>query len=281
MSNGIVRPSDILSKLSVEAQTSALSNKLQGIALPTGTPDAKLRVGYVTAFDPMTWTCSAMIGDQLTEIPSIQVLGHVQPMIDQAGLFVQAGGDKSTQYTMVGVLTQGSTGGASWRIRKSADQAVTNSATLGPDTHLNFYAQSERSYIFETQLFVRQNSAVDTLDFNVGWILPAGATYTIGGTGPATAIVGGNASQASSSGQYRAGVAAVSGDKLSFGIEPATTGGVYDFHTVSIVVSGTITLAATSGLCSVGWCQNVAAAASTQVRAGSWLKVEATSELLP
>lgn len=278
---GIVKPSEILNNLQADRQVGLLSDKLKAQIQPAGTPDAKLRLGYVAAFDPATWTVTALIGDQLTSIPNIPVLQGVLPLVEQAGMFAQVSRDATTEYTLIGMLGQGSKGGGAWRIRKSADQAVTNSASIGADTHLNFYAQSERSYIFEAQLFVRQNSTVDTLDFNVGWVLPAGATYTIGGSGPATAIVAGNASQASASGQYRAGVAAVSLDKLSFGIEPATTGGVYDFHTVSIVVSGCITMGATSGLCSVGWCQNVGAAASTQVRAGSWLRVDATSELLP
>jgi hypothetical protein len=281
VTGGIVKPSEILSKLAVEAQTAGLSNKLQRLTAPAGTPDAKVRVGYVMAFDPATWTVTAMVGDSITQITGIPALAGFQPMIQQAGLFLQAGGDGTTQYTLIGMLGQGSTGGGAVRVRKAADQSVTNTATLGADSELAFYAQSERSYIFEAQLFVRQNSTVATLDLNVGWLLPAGATYTIGGSGPDTSIAGGNASLASASGQYRAGLAAVSGDKLAFGVEPATTGGTYDFHIVSVWVAGCITMGATSGLCSVGWCQNIGAAASTQVRAGSWLKVDATNELLP
>lgn len=278
MTGGVVKPSEILSKLTVEAQTAGLTGKLQAITSPGGTPDAKVRMGYVSAFDPQTWTVTANIGDQVTSIAGIPALVGFQPIVGQVGIFLQTGGDGTTQYTLAGMLTQGATGGAAVRVRKVNDQTITNSATITADTHLQFYAQAQRTYIFEAQLFVRQNSVVDTLDFNVGLLLPAGATYTIGGIGPATAIVGGTASQASSSGQYRGFVGSVSGDKLAFGIEPATTGGVYDFHTVSIFVSGVISMDVTSGLCSIGWCQNVAAAASTQVRAGSWLKVDQTSE---
>lgn len=281
MSKGIVKPSEVLSKLAVESQTAGLSGKLQRIIAPEGTPDAKVRLGYVMSFDPATWTVTAMIGDALTQISGIPALAGFQPMVEQAGMFLQTGGDGTTQYTLIGMLGQGSTGGGAVRIRKSADQSVTNSTVLGADTHLAFYAQSERSYIFETQLFVRQNSTVATLDLNVGWILPAGATYTIGGAGPDTSIAIGNPSLAPATGQFRAGVGAVSGDKLAFGVEPATAGGVYDYHIASVLVSGCITMGATSGLCSVGWCQNIGAAASTQVRAGSWLKVDATGELLP
>lgn len=277
----MVKPQQVLANLVQGAQIDKLSGKLNRMAIPGGTPDAKVRLGYVTAFDPQTWTVTAMIGDQLTSIPNIQVLGHVQPMIEQAGLFVQTGGDRTSQYTMIGVLGQGSTGGTSVRVRKVLDQAITNSATITADDYLVFSAQSERTYIFEAQLFVRQNSVVDTLDFNVGWLLPAGATYTIGGSGPSIGIAGGTASLAAYDGNWRGFVGSASGGKLAFGVEPATTGGVYDFHTVSIFVSGVISMGAASGVCSLGWCQNVAAAASTQVRAGSWLKVDATSELLP
>lgn len=280
MSKGIVKPQQVLANLQRDAQLLKLSNKLQTFKDPGGTPDAKIRLGYVSAFDPQTWTVTAQIGDQVTAIPNIQVLGHVVPMIGQAGMFAQTGGDKTSQYTMIGVLTQGNTGGTSVRVRKAADQTVTNSATLGADTELRFYAQSERSYLFEAQLFVRQNSVVTNLDFNVGFILPTGATYCIGGSGPDIGIAIGNASQATSTTQYRAFIDSTN-DKLAFGVEPATTGGVYDFHTVSILVSGSIKMSATSGLCSLAWCQNIAAAASTQLRAGSWLKVDATSELLP
>lgn len=284
MSSGIVKPSDILSKLSVEAQTSALSNKLQGIALPTGTPDAKLRVGYVTAFDPMTWTCSAMIGDQLTEIPSIQVLGHVQPMVDQAGLFVQAGGDKSTQYTMIGVLTQGSTGGASWRIRKPADQSVTNTATLQLDSDLKFYGQDQRAYLFHAVLFVHTNSAVtpNAADFALGWTLPTGASWSGGGCGPDTAVVGQVDSQETAGSQFRGFTGQPSTARLPFGLEPANVAGVYDNRISTITFSGSIKMGnAASGVCTLSWCQNVAAAASVKVREGSFLTVDATQGIYP
>lgn len=281
MSNGIVKPAEILLKLAVESQTAGLSDKLKGIITPAGTPPAKVRVGYVVALDPATWTVSAMVGDAVTQIDGIPALAGFQPMVGQAGMFLQTGGDGTTQYTLIGMLGQGSTGGGAVRIRKSADQAVTNSTVLGADTHLAFYAQSERSYIFEYQLFVRQNSTTFNNNIVVGWMLPSGATYTIGGSGITISPTGGNDSLLAGSGQYRAGVGAVSGDKLAFGVELAQSVGVYNPRRSSIIVSGCITMGATSGLCSVGWAQNTGAASGTQVCAGSWLKVDATSELLP
>lgn len=284
MSNGIVKPSDILSKLSVDAQTAGLSNKLQGLVTPPGTPDAKMRIGYVTAFDPMTWTCSAVIGDQLTEIPSIQVLGHVQPMVEQAGLFVQTGGDRSSQYTMVGVLTQGSTGGATWRIRKSADQNVTNTATLQLDSDLKFYGQDQRAYLFRAVLFVRTNSAVtpNAADFALGWTLPTGASWSGGGSGPDTAVVGQVDSQETAGSQFRGFTGQPSTARLPFGLEPANAAGVFDNRISTITFTGSIKMGnSASGVCTLSWCQNVAAAASVQVREGSYLSVDATSGLYP
>jgi hypothetical protein len=282
VSKGIVKPSEVLSKLTIEAQTAGLSGKLQRTITPAGTPDAKLRLGYVMAFDPATWTVTAMIGDQLTQITGIPALAGFQPMIEQAGMFMQTGGDGTSQYTLIGMLGQGSTGGGAVRVRKSADQSTTNSTTLGADTHLNFYAQSERSYIFEAQVFVQQNSTT-AVNFNIGWILPSGATYSIGGVGPTISPAAGNDSLLTASGQYRGGMGAVSGDKLAFGVEVTTpTNGAYNTRHASISVSGVITMSATSGLCSLGWCQNTGVAGvSTRVRAGSWLKVDVTGELLP
>jgi hypothetical protein len=278
----MVEPQRVLANLQQSVQLSKLSSKLQTFKDPGGTPDAKIRLGYVSAFDPQTWTVTAQIGDQVTAIPNIQVLGHVQPMIGQAGMFIQTGGDKTSQYTMIGVLTQGNTGGTVARVRKTADQTTSNTTTIGPDAELQFYAQSERSYIFEAQLFVQQNSSTVFNHFNIGWLLPTGSTYCIGGAGASTAIVTGNASQAASTSQFRAGVDSVPGDKLAFGVEKATVNGVYDAWSSSIIISGTIKMAATSGLCQLGWCQNTGGAGtSTKVRAGSWLKIDATSELLP
>lgn len=282
MSKGIVKPSEVLSKLAVESQTAGLSGKLQRIIAPEGTPDAKVRLGYVMSFDPATWTVTAMIGDALTQITGIPALAGFQPMVEQAGMFLQTGGDGTTQYTLIGMLGQGSTGGGAVRVRKSADQSTTNTTTLGADSHLNFYAQSERSYIFEAQVFVRQNSTT-AVNFNIGWILPTGATYTIGGTGPTISPTLGSLSLLTASGQYRAGVGSVSGDKLAFGVEVTNqANGTYSTQHSHVHVTGVITLAATSGLCSLGWCQNTGVAGvGTQVRAGSWLKVDATGELLP
>lgn len=285
MSKGIVKPSEVLSKLTVESQTAGLSGKLQRTIAPEGTPDAKVRLGYVVAFDPQTWTVTAMIGDQLTEIQSIQVLGHVQPMVDQAGMFVQTGGDGTTQYTMIGVLTQGSTGGTMWRIRKSADQNVTNTATLQPDNELKFYAQDQRAYLFQAVLFVRTNSNVSvepTSDFAVGWTLPTGASWSGGGSGPDTAVVGGPDSQETSNSQYRGMTGQPSTTRLPFGVEPANTAGVFGNRISTITVSGSIKMGnAASGLCTLSWCQNIAASASVQVREGSYLTVDATSGLYP
>lgn len=281
MSKGLVEPSKILEGLKTNQQIGQLSEKLREQADPGGTPYAKVRVGYIATFDPVTWTCSAMIGDTLTEITGIQVLMHVQPMVEQTGVFVQTGGQGTTQYTLIGMLSQGSTGGGSVRVRKSADQAVTNSSTLGADSHLAFTAQSERSYIFEAQLFVRQNSTVATLDLNVGWVLPSGAVWHIGGAGPDIGIAAGGGTLVSASGNWRGLTDAPAGSKLAFGVEPAAVGGTYDSRIVSVFVAGSIKMGATSGLCSLAWCQNIGAAASTQIMAGSWLKVDATSELLP
>lgn len=280
MTKGIVKPSEVLSALTVESQTAGLSDKLKRIVTPPGTPDAKVRVGYVSTFDPATWTVTAFIGDSVTPIASVPVLAGFQPIEEQPGMFLQTGGDGTSQYTLIGMIGIGSTGGGTVRIRKSADQTITNSATVTADTHLTFYAEAQRSYIFQAQLFVQQNNTGDP-DFNASWLLPSGATFSMGGAGAAVAITGGNGSQAAFNGQWRANTAAVSGTKLSFGIE-AAAGAAYDFHIVSVLVSGTIVMDVTGGLCSLGWCQNVAVASNTtKVQAGSWLKVDATSELLP
>lgn len=284
MSSGIVKPSDILSSLTADAQTVGLSDKLNGLITPDGTQFAKVRLGYVTAFDPQTWTVTAVIGDQVTSIPNIQVLGHVQPLISQAAMFVQTGSDRTTQYTMIGVLTQGSTGGTMWRLRKTADQNVTNTATLQTDNDLKFYGQDQRSYLFQAVLFVRTNSAnvPNGADFSVGWTLPTGASWSGGGTGPELGVVGQVDSLDIANNQFRGVTGQTSAGRIAYGLEPANAAGVFDNRISTIVVSGSIKMGnAFSGLCSLSWCQNIAAAASVQVREGSYLTVDADSGVYP
>ena len=243
---------------------------------PAGTPFSKVRLGYVVAIDATTWTCTAQIGDQVATVPGIPILAGVQPVLSWAGQFleVSAGGGK-TEYTLIGMLMQAP---GTVRLRKTSAQTVTNSAVLTADTDLKFYALAGRTYLFDALLFARQNSTVATLDFAMGWLMPAGATWTGGGSGPDSAVIAGNASQESANGNYRGLVAQPATAKLPFGLEPVVTGGVYDFKISTIMVSGSIKMSSTSGMCSLAWCQNVAAGASVEVQEGSSLKVDMTSE---
>src|SRR5690349_10200021 len=123
----IVHPADILQKAQSAQAVNRLADTIGRQIDPGGTPYAKMRLGYVTAFDPATWTCTAVIGDLLTPITGIAVLAEVMPAVQGAAMFAQTGGKSTTQYILIGSLPKDSgtpTYGKTWRIRKPAEQSV-------------------------------------------------------------------------------------------------------------------------------------------------------------
>lgn len=264
-----VRPAEILASAQAAASVRGLSQKILQKTDPDGTPDAKLRMGFVVAFDAATWTCTALIGDQLTQVPGIPILADVMPAVECAGHFLQVG----NEYTLIGMLAKGP---ASFRIRKTANQSIFNTGSGNNDTDLKFYGVAGRTYIFDAMLFVFQNTGTATLDIKLGWTLPAGATWTGGGPGPISTIATGTGTEAGGTGNWRAAFS-TTGILLPYGVEGSAGVGI-DGTSVVIPFEGSIKMGATSGLCSLAWVQNAPGTATTTVREGSFLKADMTSE---
>jgi hypothetical protein len=134
-----VRPAEILAAAQTNASIRGLSQKILQQTGPDGTPFAKGRLGFVVAFDTATWTCTALIGDQLTQVPGIPVLADVVPAVECAGQFLQIG----DQYTLIGMLAKGP---AAVRIRKTANQSIFNTGSATADNDLKFYGVAGRSF---------------------------------------------------------------------------------------------------------------------------------------
>lgn len=262
----IVKPAEILAKAQAQSTTNQLAKKLLLQSDPPGTPAAKTRLGYVVAFDAATWTCTALIGDQLTQVPEIPVLAGVVPVIECAGMFQQVG----DQYTLFGMLNKGP---GQVRIRKAADQTINNQATMTNDTELKFWGVAGRSYLMEALILALQNSVTVVVDFKLGWNLPSGATWSSGGLGPVQAIGIGNSEEVGASANFRGYSNIASGTSIPFGMEPDTSNRASTFQ-----LHGSIKMGATSGWCNVAWAQRVNSAINTTVKEGSYLKVDITSE---
>lgn len=275
----IVQPALILQQAQGKIATNQLAGAIQRQIIPPGTSPAKVRLGYVQAFDPATWTCTALIGDLLTPIPNIAVLGEVYPAIESAAIFLQTGGERTTEYICVGTLPKDPgtpTYGRTWNLRTAADQTMTNSAGPVSDTYLKFQGQAGRTYLFTAQLIVCQNS-INDMDIKIGWSLPSGGLWTGGGPGPISTIAAGTSLESTGAGaNWRAGFN-TSSTMLPYGVEVSGTNGV-DGTSVSIFFTGSIKMGATSGLCALTWGQRVPLTATTRIREGSNLRVDMTTE---
>lgn len=277
-----VRPTDILQKAQTSQAVSRLADVIGRQIDPGGTPYAKMRLGYVTAFDPVTWTCTALIGDLLTPISGIAVLGNVLPPIEAAALFAQTGGKSTTEYTLIGSLAKDAgtpTYGQTWRIRKAADQSVLNSASAVPDTHLNFIGQAGRNYLVDALLIITKTGTEQLSKFKLGWIMPSGTTWSGGAVGPIQTLAASlDSSQSTGAGaNWRAYSNTVG--TLPYGIDVRTDTGVESYG-VLIHWKGSIKMGATSGTCSLAWAQQVAGGGgiTTRVKEGSTLAVDMTTE---
>lgn len=278
----IVRPKDILQKAQSAQAVNKLADTIGRQIEPGGTPYAKMRLGYVTAFDPVTWTCTALIGDLLTPVSGIAVLAEVMPAVEGAAMFAQTGGKSTTQYILIGTLPKDSgtpTYGRTWRVRKPAEQSVLNSASAIADNDLFFYGQAGRSYIYDVLLLVSQNGTTTAADVKAGWILPSGATFSGGAIGPISSLAQSNSSQESTGAgtNWRAQVNTTG--TFPYGTDPNTTG--TENYPIMVRMQGTIKMGATAGTCSVAWAQQTAQGGiTTKIKEGSFLKVDMTSEYL-
>lgn len=274
----IVRPEAVLQQVRTGASVKRVAEVMQRLVDPGGTPYGKVRLGYVQAFDPATWTCTALVSDLLTPIPNIAVLGDHYPPVESPGIFLQTGGQGTTEYILIGTLPKDpgtSTYGQMFRVRKTADEDRTNSGTLTADTQLKFYGQAGRTYLCDIMLIVCQNS-INNMDIDIGWILPSGTTWSGGGPGPISTIAPGTSLESSGAGaNWRAGFS--TSGALPYGVEVSGTNGVFG-PALGIHFHSSIKMGATSGICSVAWNQHTALTATTRVREGSYLRADMTAE---
>jgi hypothetical protein len=83
--------------------SAALGGLAQRLIRPTqdiGTPDAKIRLGFIDSVDYANWVCTALIGDQTTLIPGLPMLANAEPVDQAMGMFAQVG----NEYTLIGML---------------------------------------------------------------------------------------------------------------------------------------------------------------------------------
>lgn len=271
----IVRPDQILRKAQSAVLTNQLAGAIQRRITPPGTPAAKVRLGYVQAFDPLTWTCTALIGDLLTSIPNIAVLGHLYPPIESAAMFLQTGGDSTTEYILIGTMSKDSgtpTYGQTFRIRKTADQGVLNSSASQFDADLKFTAQAGRCYLVEVLAIVSKTGTEIASDFKLGLSMPAGASWSGGGLGPISSLAGGTAQESTGAGANWRAFSNTTGF-LVYGAD-------INNQAISVQFHGSVKMGATPGLVQVFWGQNVAGGGgiTTTVKEGSYLKADMTTE---
>lgn len=282
MTDNVVQPGLLLQQAKAGGLTKRLAEIIKSQGTPAATPYAKMRLGYVMSFDPAAWTVTAVIGDLLTTIPNIPVLGGVLPAIEAPGMFMQTGGDRTTEYTLIGTLPKDPstpTYGQMWRIRKTANQSVSNSIAIQTDTDLKFYGQAGRTYLFEILAIASKTGTEVLMDMVLGWTMPSGTTWSGGGPGPAVALgASTDAGQSTAAGaNWRALSNAVG--TLPYGVDQGDAISGLG-KAVSVMFCGSLKMGATSGVCSVVWGQKTAPGAGVglTIQEGSYLKVDMTSE---
>lgn len=270
-------PKAILGRAQGDSALRLLAEKIRQPTAPIGTPYAKIRMGTIVSVDATNWTCEALVGEMTNTVSGIPMIGDISPGLYSMGIFTQV----DNEYTLIGVLQRdqfdGHRGASSYRIRKQVDQVRTATTTVAADDELKFYGMAGRSYIIEAGLVVQQDGSSLVPDFKMGFVLPAGASWTGGGPGPAVSMTvppGLPSDPTPTDGQanWRALVSAASGT-LSFGLN----GNVG--QPTLVLVHASIRMDVTGGLCSLAWAQNASAGVGTVVKAGSWLKADITSEI--
>lgn len=276
----LVRPADILQSAKASASVGRVAEIIGRQIDPGGTPYGKVRLGYVQTFDPATWTCTALIGDLLTVLPGIPVLGHICPANESAAMFLQTSVGGKTEYLLIGTMPKDPgtpTYGQTWRIRKTAEESVLNSASAISDAELRFTGQAGRTYLYDALLLVTQNGTTTAADVRAGWALPSGATFSGGAIGPISSLAQSNSSSESTGAgvNWRAQINTVG--TFPYGTDP-NTGGTENYP-IMVRLQGSIKMGATPGICAVAWAQQTAQGGiTTRVKEGSFLKVDMTSE---
>jgi len=145
-------------------------------------------------------------------------------------------------------------------IRKTADQAVTNSTQLVNDDHLKFAMAANEKWIFELCLFVDGPTGAD---IRIAFSVPTGATLIWAGTGLE--------------------LGAMTLDEVGMGPVRTTSDGASGFGLIAgtptfIAVSGTVENGVNAGDLQLRWAQQVAdPITASGIYKNSWLKAHTVS----
>jgi hypothetical protein len=161
-------------------------------------------------------------------------------------------------------LAHGSWGRDVTTVVKSADETVTNSATLQLDNHLLFTAAANAKYLVDVVLIMTQTANAVGADFKMGFSLPAGASWSGGAPNPDVSV----GASAAGDGNWAALLGAAA-SALPYGLD-----GNAGNDTV-LFLKALVEIAGTAGTVTLQWAQNTATAAvGTTVQAKSWLRAE-------
>lgn len=257
---GIVSPAAILAGARNDSAIRQLAEKIQRPNTDTGTPFAKTRIGFISAVDYTTWTCTAYFTDLTSPIPGIPMIGEVAAVASAQGVFTQVG----NQYTLIGILTRGASRVA---VVKAAIQSRVSSTALTLDNHLKFWALSDRTYIFEATLFVHRSTidaANPDVDIDVGLNIPTGATTSFGGPRMDPAATLGSFL---GSGDWGVRLNGITNAVLRYGVVNSATPTI-------VTARGSILMGPTAGLVTVVWNPSLNALTTLNVNAGSYLTAE-------
>jgi hypothetical protein len=161
-------------------------------------------------------------------------------------------------------LADGSWGIDKTVVVKSADETVTNSASLQSDNHLLFTTTANAKYLVDIALFVSQDANAVGADFKFGFSMPASATWSGGGGLPDLTV----GATAAGDGNWTGVAGSVSTPRLC-GLD-GNAGNV-----TQLVFTVLVETAGTAGTVTLQWAQNTATAGvGTTVKARSWLRAE-------
>jgi hypothetical protein len=105
---------------------------------------------------------------------------------------------------------------------------------------------------------------VDTGDINVAFSFPAGCRLDYGGIGPGNTAITGTVTGGVGEWIARAGQTTSPSTAIPFGADQSVT---------TVTINGLVEVGSTAGTLTVMWAQ-VAAAGTTTVKVGSWMRLE-------
>lgn len=145
-------------------------------------------------------------------------------------------------------------------VTKGTTESVTSSTTLQNDDELFLSVEANATYIMEAYI---AHSSPTAADIKIGFTGPASATMAWGGVGVATISTSSAAAT-----EMETRLRTIS-EALSFG-GAASSG-------TTALLSGTLITSGTAGTLQLQFAQVVSDGSASQVRAGSWLKLQRTA----